>query len=262
MANDRQLLVTAVGLLRRLRDATNNENLYFEAVAFLDSYDSALATAPREASSTSHAYTADCGRTYHPTPAAAAMALRRITDLCTEDDGTTDTQVRIEVERVARNALAEAEPPPAAEYHAIGGNPPPEVLEAVRAAYPAVARGEQTAEELRARIVRQGRNQVRFAPPEALDYLRSFVDWIEAMDRDATVTMETRPHRWVGAGDYGGSAVGQMCGDCGVDSGDDAAERPCGPIRMGEFAGSPEAADAAASEARPLTEASETERGR
>lgn len=24
-------------------------------------------------------------------------------------------------------------------------------------------------------------------------------------------------HRWVGAGEYGDSTVGQMCGDCGID---------------------------------------------
>lgn len=54
---------------------------------------------------------------------------------------------------------------------------------------------EQTAEELRARIVQQGRNRVRVQERLGVGYaeLRSFVDWIETMDRDATVPMEARP---------------------------------------------------------------------
>ncbi|SRR5216683_8093907 len=40
--------------------------------------------------------------------------------------------------------------------------------------------------------------------------------------RQTLVSSETLcpPHRLVGAGDYGGTEVGMMCGDCGIDAGD------------------------------------------
>jgi len=43
--------------------------------------------------------------------------------------------------------------------------------------------------------------------------------WKEAELRESEAP-KCPPHRLVGAGDYGGSEVGTMCGDCGIDAGD------------------------------------------